>query len=282
MSNAQIKFKYRQENIIIQCLKNDLMKNIISRYETKSGLSANEFNFLYNGNKINPNLTLSQINDKDHEILILVTSIENEKNENQKKISDYIKCAQSLEPAILEFSNDYKVSLTDGKNRTQKIRLKEYSKTQIVDENQIKCSNCTNIKAQAYQSNFFYCFECDKNLCPVCQSLHKEHKNIVNYSVKYFRCSFHKDKEFISYCLDCNKNLCIFCINQHKEHNIINFTNLFMEQNKETIEKIQKVKELFDNIIDSLPKFKDNLDVYVQINEKLNENLVNMNLNYKI
>ena len=116
----------------------------------------------------------------------------------------------------------------------------------------------------------------------MCQSLHKEHKNIVNYSLKYFRCSFHKDKEFISYCLDCNKNLCIFCINQHKEHNIINFTNLFLEQNKETIEKIQKVKELFDNIIDSLPKFKENLDVYVQINEKLNENLVNMNLNYKI
>ena len=54
MSNAQIIFKYRQENIVIQCLKNDLMKNTISRYETKSGLSANEFNFLYNGNKINP------------------------------------------------------------------------------------------------------------------------------------------------------------------------------------------------------------------------------------
>ena len=117
----------------------------------------------------------------------------------------------------------------------------------------------------------------------MCQLLHKEHKNIVDYSLKYFRCPQHQSKDFISYCFDCKKNLCFFCVNQHKSHNKINFIDLYQEQeqNKEYIDRIQKVKKLVDDIIDSLQKFKGNLDVYIQINEKLNENLLNMNLNYK-
>ena len=79
------------------------------------------------------------------------------------------------------------------------------------------------------------------------------------------------------------KKICVFFVNQHKEHNTINFNNLFDEndQNEEFIEKIQKVNELVDGIIDYHKHFKNNLDVYVGINEKLKENLLNMNLNYE-
>ena len=80
MSNCKIRFSYCQNEIVIQCQKNELMKDIIARYGIKSGLSIDEFYFLYNGDKINSDLTLSQVNDKDTEILIIVSSKENAKN----------------------------------------------------------------------------------------------------------------------------------------------------------------------------------------------------------
>ena len=281
MSNCQVIFQYQQQDIIIQCQRNELIRDIIIRYGTKSGLSVDEFYFLYNGKKIDPDLTLSQLNDKDKEILILVYLNENTENENTVKIStNYIKNAQNDNPAIVEFSSDYMITLSDVKKNMQKIKLQDYNKTQIVDQSKIKCSNCSNTRANIYQNKFYFCFECEQNFCPTCQILHqKQHKNIVDYSLKYFKCPYHKGQNFISYCVDCKMNFCIFCTNKHKTHDIINFANLLQEENKEFIEKIQKVKKLIDNIIDSLQKVKNNLDVYEQINEKLNENLFDMNLN---
>ena len=283
MSNCQIRFRYCQKDVVIQCEKNEFMREIIARFGTKSWLSVDEFNFLYNGDKINPNIILSQINDKDSEILILVCPKNNNEKENILKKSDYIKCAQCDNPAIITFSNDYEINLSDGKHETKKIKLQDFNNTQMINQNGIKCSKCNNSRANIYQNNFYYCLECDKNFCSICKSLHKEHKNIIDFSLKYFKCPQHLDKDFISYCFDCKKNLCIFCLNQHKTHNIINFIDLFQEQeqNKEFIEKIQKINELVDSIIDSLTKFKSNLNVYLQINEILNKNFFNMNLNYQ-
>ena len=96
------------------------MKNIIGRYEIKSGLSIDEFYFLYNGDKINQDLTLAQVNNKDEEILILVYSKENARNENKMKESNIIKCIQCYDTAIVEFSNDYKIILSDEKMVQQK------------------------------------------------------------------------------------------------------------------------------------------------------------------
>ena len=75
----------------------------------------------------------------------------------------------------------------------------------------------------------------------------------------------------------------MFCTVQHKNHCLINFINLLeQEESKKNIEKIEKLKKLVGDIIGTLKRFQENLDVYVQINNKLNENLVNMNLNYEI
>ena len=81
MSKCQIRFKNNQDDTVIQCQTNELIKDIISRYETKSGLKINELDFLYNGNKLNQNLTLAQIIEKDKEILIIVNLKKIEKNE---------------------------------------------------------------------------------------------------------------------------------------------------------------------------------------------------------
>ena len=281
MSNCQIRFQFNKVDVVIPCKKDELMKDIIVRYGIKSKLSIEEFYFLYEGYKINPELTFAQINEKDKEIFLLVFPNKNEGNENKIEKSNYIKCVQCNNPAIVEFLNDYWIILSDEKHKTKKIKLLDYTNTQMVDQSKIKCSKCSKSKANIYQDKFFYCFECNKIFCTICKSLHKNHKNIVDYSLKYFRCHKHKDQNFISYCLNCKKNICIICNNQHKEHEKINLKNLYQEKSKEYIIKIEQVKNLVDRIIDSLQKFKKSLDCYVQINLKLNENLLNMNLNYQ-
>ena len=65
MTNCEISFQYNQQKILIQCTKNELMKDIIGRYVVLSGLSLNKFDFFYNEKKINPELALSQVNDKE-------------------------------------------------------------------------------------------------------------------------------------------------------------------------------------------------------------------------
>ena len=281
MSICQIRFLYCQKDVVIRCKRSELLKDIISLFGTKSKLSVEEFCFLYQNQTINPDLTLAQINNKDEEILIFVCPNKNKENENKIKESDYIKCEKYGVPAIVEFLNDYSITLTDGKHDKKIIKLYDYNNTQIIDQSKIKCSKCSKSKLDKNKNKFYYCFECKKNFCFICQSSHKKHKNIVDYPLKYFRCMKHF-KELNSFCLDCKKNLCISCSNQHKEHNKIDFNNLSKEENKELIEKILEVKELADSIIYSLQKFKDNLDVYVKINEKLNENIKNMNFNYEI
>ena len=246
MFNCQTRFRYNQEETIIDCQRNDLLKDIITLYETKSQLPADQFSYFYNGNKINPDLTFAQLNDKDSEIIINVFP-----KENEIKKSDFIKCAKCIKPAIVEFFNDYWIALSDEKHGQKKIKLQDYNKTQMIDQSKIKCSKCSN-SINICKNKFYYCFECNKNFCLKCKSLHKEHKNIVNYSLKFFKCPQHQNQNFTSYCFDCKKNLCLLCEEQHKKHNIIIFSNLFQKQNKELIKKIKKATKLVDNIIDSL------------------------------
>ena len=94
MSNCRIKFQNNQEEIIIKCQRNELMRDIINRYEIESLLKINEFEFLYNGKKINMGLTLDQINEKDKEILIIVNPKKIEGKKAEMKKSNLIKPVQ--------------------------------------------------------------------------------------------------------------------------------------------------------------------------------------------
>ena len=72
MSNCQIRFKYIPEDVVIQCQRNELMRDIINQYAIKSEVLADGFSALYIGDKKNMDSSLAQINDKDKEILIIV------------------------------------------------------------------------------------------------------------------------------------------------------------------------------------------------------------------
>ena len=111
MTNCEIKFVYNQSPFIIHCSRNDLMKNIINSYGQKSELPVNEFYFIYKGEKINPESTLAQVDEKETAIKILAYKIEARETEAKKEKSNYIKAVQNDEPAVVEVTSDYGITL---------------------------------------------------------------------------------------------------------------------------------------------------------------------------
>ena len=91
MGKCQVRFRYVEDDVVIKCKRNEVMRDIISRYGTKLGLSTNEFIFLYNGNKKNTDLTLAQINRKAKEILVNVYQKKTKDNRYKMNKLDIIK-----------------------------------------------------------------------------------------------------------------------------------------------------------------------------------------------
>ena len=285
MTNRSIIFQYCQNDTTIQCQSNELMGVIFRRYVEKVKLPLDEIYFIYDGRQLDPNETLAQVTDKKDEILILVNKFTFADNEDSLKVSDFIKSFVNDAPAIIKFLNDYSLDLFDKKNGSKKIKLRDYQRTQLVDEKKIICCKCSRNKKESSRNMFYYCYDCDKNFCPIHESVHKkEHKNIVDHSLKYFRCSSHKDKELNSYCVDCSRNLCLFCMKEHEKHKTISFSKLFQNQDKikDFVGNIEKVMQLVDVIVDWLQRFKKNLNVFLEINKKIEENIEKMNVNYEL
>ena len=80
MSNASVIFSFEGENILIQCSKEDKMKDICQKYSNKIKKNINTLVFLYGGNQLNFNLKLKDvITDKEiNEIKVLVYSNESD------------------------------------------------------------------------------------------------------------------------------------------------------------------------------------------------------------
>ena len=111
MSNCQIRFKYGQEDIVILCKRNELMRDILNRYAKNLELSINEFRFLYNDIQINTDLILSQINNKDKEIIINVYPKEIEGNKNEIKKSDLINSIKCTDISTKSSENEIVIKI---------------------------------------------------------------------------------------------------------------------------------------------------------------------------
>ena len=81
MAESILHFVYKGQEIKISCKKNEIMRNIYNIYANKTNQDIKNICFLYNGNKINGDLKLEQINSKDYEIKITVIDVINDKKE---------------------------------------------------------------------------------------------------------------------------------------------------------------------------------------------------------
>ena len=84
MQNSQVRFKYMQEDVVIQCIRDEKMKVMIERYASKQQIKVEDFLFSFDGDAINQDLTFDQINSKDEEILIMVYPNDNRPNQESR------------------------------------------------------------------------------------------------------------------------------------------------------------------------------------------------------
>ena len=177
---VEVEFNYQQNLINIQSNMTDIFEEIVQKYTIKSNLDINNIYFISNGKIINKEDKLENImseeNKKDKKIIVLVYSKNStiKMENNNIKISKDIICPECKEICKYEIK-DYKIKLYDCKNGhiKENINLNDFENYQIIDISQIKCDICkNNNKSNTFNNEFFICFECNKNLCPLCKSIH--------------------------------------------------------------------------------------------------------------
>ena len=295
---VEVEFIYKQQKINIASNINNIFEEIIQKYIDNTNLDINKIYFLTNGRKINKKDKLENImseeNKRDKKIVVLVNSINSTiKIDNTNiKISKDIICPECKELCKYEI-RDYKIKLYGCKygHIKENINLNEFENNQIIDISQIKCDICKNKnKSNTFNNEFYLCFECHKNLCPLCKSIHdKSHdKNhsIINYDNKNYVCNKHY-KNLIQYCIDCNKDMCLSCSNEHKNHKIVLYKDELIDiknlRNKmnEFKNDIDKLKINIEKIINKLKNIIENMNNIYDINKNILNNYQNDKRNNK-
>ena len=294
--SSKINFSFNGLITKIQCSSNQKMKDICSKFSSENGININNLIFLYNGNQVKYELTfIEHLNalDKDkNEMNILVYEKINTKiNENDNFIkSKEIICPKCFENCRIQF-NDFKITLYGCKDnhKINDILLNEFINTQNINEASIICEDCkTKNKYTSYNKQFYKCLDCNKKICPLCNSKHNKNHKIIDYDKRHFICNIHNDI-FISYCKKCNINLCELCLKNHnKSHEIIYYRDIIPDENiiKEEIKKFEKkfdqFKNIIQNIINILNKVIENIEIFYKINSDIINKFEFINRNYQI
>lgn len=192
----------------MQCNIYDKMKDIKNKYIIKAQNEDKEIYFLYNGDKINEELTFSQqVNERDRKIkkMNILVFEEEEKNDikqNEIKSKEVI-CPDCGENALIQFK-DNKIDLYGCKNgHNNNLLYEEFEKTQKIDLSKIKCDKCKEQNINDMNNNEFYiCSLCKKKFCEFCKSIKDKNQNIINYN-----------KE------NCKENNCMPFKKENKSHN---------------------------------------------------------------
>ena len=142
-------FNYNGRQYSIPCNSEDKLKDICNKFAIKSEINLDSVYFVYNGEKIKSELTFEKcVNNTDKirnkmNILVFPMNSDEDNNNNEHLISSKdIICPECGECSKINI-NDYRISLYDCKNKhsINKLTLKEFEKTQFIDESKIICDN---------------------------------------------------------------------------------------------------------------------------------------------
>ena len=281
-----LNFLYKGQEIKMQSKRTEYMRDILNRYVIKLNKNLSDVYFLYNGNLINEELQLKDINNQDNSISILVydnkqTSI----YQNKKNQSNDIICPKCRRNCIININN-YKINLNkcDFGHETNNIFLSEFNYTQKIDESLIVCNICKKTKKETYNNEFYKCCICKVNLCPICKSNHNKKHILIDYEMRDFLCNTHGER-YTSYCKQCSKNLCYTCELEHNNfHNFIYHREIINNNNNlnELRIKIDNVKKEVVNIKNILNQIINNLEIYYTISNNIIIRSEIKNKNYQI
>ena len=290
---VEVEFNYNYDNTIIQCNMKDKVKDIINRYLTKCQKKIDEVYFLYDGKELDEKKNFFEVTNKfdksRKKMTVLVGDKEEKKNHKKLEKSKFIICPECNECIHIDIK-DNKIFLYDCKNGHKKdnISFNEFEKTQYINLAKIVCDKCKNTdKSQTFENQFFICFNCKMNLCPLCKTTHSKFHYITDYEQKDFYCWTHHEL-FTSYCEDCKQDICTLCQSNHNGHKLIQFWNLLSnvelneEKLKKTKDKISEYKNNINKIISKLNDFMEQLDSYYNIYENIINYFDSSTRNYSI
>ena len=284
----KVEFIYNEDKYVVQCNKEDKMKDIINKFMNKLGKTLKNIFFLYNGQIINEELSFSRCaNSLDRSrnymnVLALESQSSNDTLECLIK-SDYIICPVCGEHANISIVN-FKITISGckGGHETKNIQFNEFIKTQYIDQSKIKCDKCKCLKSETNENKFYTCYTCKLNLCPICYDSHGKSHVIKNYEENQFYCQQHFDS-YLNYCTNCKKDICSLCEVEHKTHEIIsyeskmpNIDNIRNSGLNDTKEKIYELKKVINGMIYQLNNLNKFLDTYFEI---YNNIINNFNIN---
>ena len=286
---SEANFIYNGNQTVILCQEKDSVKEVFLKFKNKVNIENKEVIYLYNGNKINDeNKTIEQI-FHTKSFNILVYDADNIPiNTNFIKYSKEVICPECKCSALLNIK-DYKFNIICNNNNHifNNILIKDYKKTQEIDNNKIICNFCNNNnKSNTYKNSFYRCNMCNKDICPKCKINH-EHK-IIDYDEKNYICNKHNEL-YIFYCKTCKKNICMICENNHDKHELITYGKIIIEDDKiiegkkEIRKEINEFEDKINNIIKELEIIKENIEEYYKIINDIIDNYINnKKRNYEI
>ena len=198
---AEAIFNYEGIDTKIQCNVNDKIEDTITLFLIKMEKieEKDNFFFLYNGAEIKKGLTFNeQANALDKvrkKMNIIVNKIGEPLSIRNEIISKDIICPDCKENIFMNLKN-FKMNLHGCKNKhnINNILLNSFEEKQKIDLNQIMCNNCyKSSKGKSHKNQFFICNTCDKNLCPLCKSIHDQNHMIIDYDDKNYTCKKHNE-----------------------------------------------------------------------------------------
>ena len=122
---AEIIFNYEGVNTTIQCNENDKIKDIINKFLIKIQKQEDNLYYLYNGNKINNELTFNeQANelDKNRKIMNVLVNDDKDKNSKNEIISKDIICPECKDNILIDIKN-FKINLSECKQNHNKNNI---------------------------------------------------------------------------------------------------------------------------------------------------------------
>ena len=253
---AQVEFLYNGIICLIQCQEAQKMEDICNIFISKSNINENNIYFFYDGkggSQFNKKATFIQMaNSFDKarkKMSILVYDKDAMDNINSKMKSKNIICPQCNELIKMNIDN-YSINLFECKNQhsIKNILLKEFQKSQVIDLTNIKCSKCKEKnKSNTFKNEFYKCYECNINLCPLCKSQHNNTHQIINYDKINYLCCKHNEP-FTDYCTNCKMNICFLCDEEHNGHDFISLRKMMISKNEliKNLEELKKTIGIFE------------------------------------
>ena len=295
---TKVNFIFKDKKSEFEFNKDDLISNILSSFANKINRDINDFNYLYNGEKIinYEYKKLSELNDTDDIINISVyekndlneNSIENEKNIQESvklKISDHIICPRCKKMSEIDINN-FKICIKncDNNHSMPGLYLNDFINTQYIDESRIICHECKKSEKELISPNkkdslkLLQC-SCGIIICQSCFPKHKETQEKQenggkkHYSVEYqdkdYFC-FEHNTMFIAFCHKCKKNICNKCEGEHNKHRIEIYKKISPNE-----AFIQKIKIMNEEFVKKVKKFNNELNELIILINNISNNIQN-------